>query len=475
MKERKKYSDKKKNTNAKRHLLSLLLLLVLAAAAFVYMKPVFFTDTRAILVDGKRFAFIRAKNMNSDEFNLLLQAKLKERYGKNVEINEKVELKPSHAAKKNISTNVDVVIANLCDVLSVKGECGAILVEGERVALLKSTAEAEQVLKDVLDKYTPDPIDGDESKVIGTAFTDEVKVEPFYADSETVLSSTQAYELLTRTREEIYEYTVKAGDSFNGIANKFGTTEEEMLNINPDLTEQNKTLLQIGQKIKVKTQVPVYGISTVMLETEDEVIPIPEEKIENLSQYKTYRKVVSEGSEGKKTAAYKVYYENGIEVKREPDPEHDVILTEAVPRKVEVGTLERSADANSAVGNFQYPIHEDAYFSSPFGDRNYGSGHHYGIDIAAPAGTPVYASDGGVVVHAGWNSGGYGNWVVIDHQNGFKTVYAHNSAVIAYPGQRVHQGQLLALVGSTGDSTGNHLHFEIRLENKPRDPLTLLA
>ncbi len=472
MKDRQK---QQKKTKAKTHIVSLLLLLILAAAAFVFMRPVLFTDTRAIMVDGKRFAFIRAKNMDTEEFNLLLQAKLKERYGKNVEIKEKVELVPSHATKKSISANVDVVIANLCDALSVKGECGAIMVEGERLALLKSTAEADRVLKDVLDKYTPDTVDGSEDALVGVAFTDDVRVEPYYADDESVLSAVQAYELLTQTREEIYEYTVKAGDSFNGIANKFGTTEEEMLKINPDITESNKTLLQIGQKIKVKTQVPVYGISTVMRETQQETIPIPEEKIENLSQYKTYRKVISEGSEGKKLAAYKVYYENGIEVKREPDPENDVIQTEPVPRKVEVGTLEKTADANVSVGNFQYPIHESAYFSSPFGDRNYGSGHHYGIDIAAPAGTPVYASDGGVVVQAGWNSGGYGNWVVIDHQNGFKTVYAHNSAVIAYPGQKVHQGQLLALVGSTGDSTGNHLHFEIRLNNRPRDPLTLLA
>lgn len=473
---RDRHQQKKKN-NAKGHIISLVLILILAAAAFVFMRPVLFTDTRAIMVDGKRFAFIRAKNMDSDEFNLLLQAKLKERYGKNVEINEKVELKPSHATKKSISTNVDVVIAELCDVLSVKGECGAIIVDGERIALLKSTAEAEQVLKDVLDKYTPDAPDGSaqNENVIGVAFTADVKTEPFYADDESVLSSTQVYEMLTQTREAIYEYTVKAGDSFNGIANKFGTTEEEMLKINPDITESNKTLLQIGQKIKVKTQVPVYGICTVMRETEEETIPIPEEQIENLSQYKTYKKVISEGEEGKKLAAYKVYYENGIEVKREPDPEHDVIQTEPVPRKVEVGTIEKTADAHTAVGCFQYPIHDSAFFSSPFGDRDYGSGHHYGIDIAAPSGTPVYASDGGVVIQAGWNSGGYGNWVVIDHQNGFKTVYAHNSAVIVYPGQKVHQGQLLALVGSTGDSTGNHLHFEIRLDNKPRDPLGLLA
>ena len=466
---------KKQKKNGGQHLLSLVLLLIIAAAAFVYVKPVLFTDTRAITVDGRNFAFIRAKNMTSDEFNLLLQAKLKERYGKNVEINEKVELKPSHATKKSISANVDVVIANLCDVLTVKGECGAIMINGKRELILSSTAAAQQVLDDVLAKYTPDVSADSKDDVIGVEFTDEITVEPFYADDELVLSTVQAYDFLTQTEEATYDYVVKAGDSFNGIATKFGLKEEELLAINPDITESNKTLLQIGQKVTVTTQVPVYGISTVMRETEEEIIPIPEEEIENLKQYKTYKRVISEGSEGKKLAAYKVYYENGIEVRREPDPEHDVIQVEAVPRKIEVGVLESSADVNEAVGNFRYPIHESAYFSSPFGNRDYGSGRHFGIDIAAPAGTPVYAADGGIVAQAGWNSGGYGNWVVIDHKNGFKTVYAHNSAVIVYPGQKVHQGQLLSLVGSTGDSTGNHLHFEIRVDNRPLDPLELLA
>ena len=470
MKDTKNQSGSRKN-----HLISLVLLLILAAAAFVFVKPVFFTDTRAILVDGKRFAFIRAKTMTTEEFNLLLQAKLKERYGKNVEINEKVELKPSHATKKSISENVDLVIADLCDVLSVKGECGAIMINGKRTAVLKNTFEAEQVLKDVLSHYTPDVGKGDEDKVIGVEFTDDVSVEPYYTDDDAVLSTVQAYELMTQTKESTYDYVVKAGDSFNAIANKFSITEDDLLALNPDITEQTKTLLQIGQKIKVTTQVPVYGISTVMRETVEETIPIPEEEIENLKQYKTYKQIISEGSEGKKLAAYKVYYENGIEVRREPDPENDVIETEAVPRKVEVGVLDKSADVRAATGNFQYPVHEDAYFSSPFGNRNYGSGRHFGIDIAAPAGTPVFASDGGRVIQAGWNGGGYGNWVVIDHENGFKSVYAHNSAVIVHTGQHVHQGQLLALVGSTGDSTGNHLHFEIRVNNKPQDPLTLLA
>ena len=127
MKQDKKTKKSKGTGNWKQHLLTLLMLLVLLAAGFVFLSPVIFTDTRAIVVDGKNYAFIRAKDMSTDEFNLLLKAKLKERYGKNVEINEKVELKKSHASKKNISANVDVVVANLCDNLTVKANAARYL------------------------------------------------------------------------------------------------------------------------------------------------------------------------------------------------------------------------------------------------------------------------------------------------------------------------------------------------------------
>ncbi len=462
-----------KKKSLKRIAANLALLLMLAAAAFILLSPVIFTDTRAIVVDGKRYAFIRAKNMTSSEFNLLLKAKLKERYGKNVEINEDVGLEKAHAAKKDISSNVDVVIANLCDTLTVKGECGAVLVNGEVICILKSVNEAEKLVAEILDSYTPEKTDG--SSVVGVEFKDDVKVEAYYADNDEILGAEQARDKLTQTEEKQYVYTVKSGDSFNSIATRFNIDEEELLSINPDITDENKAFLQIGQKINVKAAVPIYGVYTVTLEKERETYEAPEEEIENMTQYKGYRRVISEGSSGEKMTAYKVYYENGVEVKREPDPDKDEILTEAVPRQVEVGTLENAEDVKAAVGSFDYPIHGSAYYSSGFGSRDYGSGRHFGIDIACPSGTPVYASDGGTVVYAGWNNGGYGNWVVIDHGNSFKTIYAHNSAVLVHPGQLVSKGQVLSLVGSTGDSTGDHLHFEIRLNDRPKDPLEFLA
>ncbi|HEY9813003.1 MAG TPA: M23 family metallopeptidase, partial [Candidatus Sericytochromatia bacterium] len=103
-------------------------------------------------------------------------------------------------------------------------------------------------------------------------------------------------------------------------------------------------------------------------------------------------------------------------------------------------------------------------FTSGYG-RRWGR-MHKGIDIAAPIGTPIFASAPGIVIKSGWNSGGYGNLVEIQHFDGSTTRYAHNSRNLVVAGQEVQQGQQIAEMGSTGHSTGPHLHFEIHAYGK---------
>jgi murein DD-endopeptidase MepM/ murein hydrolase activator NlpD len=94
---------------------------------------------------------------------------------------------------------------------------------------------------------------------------------------------------------------------------------------------------------------------------------------------------------------------------------------------------------------------------------------HTGIDIAAPAGTPIHVAKAGDVIYAGWLNG-YGNTVVIDHGDGIATLYGHQSRIGSTEGQQLNQGDVLGFVGSTGHSTGNHLHFEVRIDTKPVNP-----
>ncbi|PKN92573.1 MAG: hypothetical protein CVU45_01510, partial [Chloroflexi bacterium HGW-Chloroflexi-7] len=117
---------------------------------------------------------------------------------------------------------------------------------------------------------------------------------------------------------------------------------------------------------------------------------------------------------------------------------------------------------------FQWPT--SATYLSGFDFTNY----HLGIDIAAAEGTPVVASDTGTVVYAGWNDTGYGNLVAIDHNNGYKTIYAHLSSILVSCGQEVYSGNMIALSGNTGKSTGGHLHFEIRYLNQYINPWQVL-
>jgi murein DD-endopeptidase MepM/ murein hydrolase activator NlpD len=119
-----------------------------------------------------------------------------------------------------------------------------------------------------------------------------------------------------------------------------------------------------------------------------------------------------------------------------------------------------------------------AEFTSGFGSRDdpfrHGAAFHPGIDLAAPYGTPVYATADGTVLRAGWNSGGYGNLVEIDHGRGIVTRYGHMSKILVRAGQKVTRGQEVGEVGSTGRSTGNHLHYEVRIDNSPVNPIPFM-
>ena len=109
--------------------------------------------------------------------------------------------------------------------------------------------------------------------------------------------------------------------------------------------------------------------------------------------------------------------------------------------------------------------------SDPFGG---GASRHMGIDLAGPTGTPIYATADGVVSVSGYNNGGYGNLIKLDHGRGVETRYGHLSAMLVAAGQRVARGQLIGRMGSTGRSTGSHLHYEVRIEGKAVNPIPFM-
>lgn len=129
--------------------------------------------------------------------------------------------------------------------------------------------------------------------------------------------------------------------------------------------------------------------------------------------------------------------------------------------------------AHLGTGRFSWPVPHFYKVSSHFGPR--GRKHHDGIDIPAPKGTPIVAVDTGVVIYSDDGIRGYGNMIVIAHGDDIFTVYAHNKSNKVDKGDRVDKGQVIAQIGNTGRSTGPHLHFEIRVKNKVRNPAQFLS
>lgn len=153
---------------------------------------------------------------------------------------------------------------------------------------------------------------------------------------------------------------------------------------------------------------------------------------------------------------------------------------ESLRREIQSLTSQSSSNSGTSAavysgGALSWPAPSTTYVTSPYGWRFHPiqkrNKLHTGIDIGAGYGASVIAAEGGTVLRAGWN-GGYGQYIVIDHGNGLSTLYAHNSTLLVSAGQVVTRGQKIALVGSTGNSTGPHLHFEVLLYGQTQDPMS---
>ena len=259
--------------------------------------------------------------------------------------------------------------------------------------------------------------------------------------------------------EEMYSdaektiYTASEGETVQSIADSAGLSVADLTAMNPDLTDPNQGLSD-GMDVVVDTKTPeLLKIKVVQRQSYQQDVPY--QTITTESDQYDFGKTVKtqEGVLGLQEVTQDLTYIDGelssvdvvsIETLREPVPE---LITKGT--KLKNGMI-----AQVGSGTFLWPVPQFTYVS-----RWMGYGHN-GADICAAYGTPIIASDGGAVVTATYHYS-YGNYVVIDHGNGYRTLYAHMSSIAVSAGQGVKQGQIIGYVGSTGYSTGNHCHFEM--------------
>jgi murein DD-endopeptidase MepM/ murein hydrolase activator NlpD len=250
-----------------------------------------------------------------------------------------------------------------------------------------------------------------------------------------------------RPRDEIIRYVVRTGDTIFGIAGEFGLEPETIMWANGRL-EDNPDLLRVGQELVI---LPTDGV---------------------------YHQVGASDTLEAIAAAYKVeaadvinYPLNHLNADNPQISAGQWLIVPGgtkpyVPRTVVAYSGPIPADASKGTGAFGWPTAGQI-------TQGYWE-HHRAIDIGAWKGAPVLAADSGYVVAAGWDDSGYGRTVVIDHGNGFQTRYAHLQVYYVEVGDSVAKGQQIGEVGSTGNSTGPHLHFEVIQNGVLRNPFGYL-
>ena len=370
-----------------------------------------------------------------------------------------------------VSTTVNSEIDDMQDVFNrltymqdISTVAYAFYIEGRRMAVLDSEETIQGILSDYINLFLI-------NNSMGTIVFDEIG---FLEDVSSRPIDTQlgrlnhASDILDRIRagtmtEQIH--VVERGQTFSGIAVMHGVTQAELRELNPTVTPAR---LSIGQEIILQQAVPLLTIHSVETSTFIEPIPYGTIYEDNPNAFVGERSTRIAGIPGERQVTARITRQNGIEVDRVDllyntisEPSDAVVIrgTRPVPPRQGTGRLIRPLPA----GTYR--------LSSPFGMR-WGRMHN-GVDWAAPRGTRVGAADGGTVTFSGYR-GAFGNLIIINHGGGIETYYAHLNRRLVRTGEQVFQGQHIGDVGSTGRSTGPHLHFEVRVHGVPQNPLRFL-
>lgn len=319
-------------------------------------------------------------------------------------------------------------------------------------SIMYSLVAPEAVLELIEDSAPAQIPDKEEAALYDLAITSEDELANQEIPQENTLSLTVGGSSLIasqdastpHTRTEIENYTVQSGDTVTSIAKQFNVSVSTILWAN-NLTAYS--IIRPGNTLKI---LPVSGllhkvVSGDTLSSIAKKYQTSETEIEDANPSKTEKLAVSS----------ELIIPGGVP----PAPK----ITTAKPQVAASNIFESTAAVDSGT-KLLWPANSHRI-------NQYYNWRHNGIDINGKTGDPIYASEAGKVEISGWNSRGYGYYIVINHGNGIKTLYAHSSKLIAEVGDTVSRGELIAYIGSTGRSTGPHIHYEVHVNGKTVNPL----
>ena len=293
-------------------------------------------------------------------------------------------------------------------------------------------------------------------------FMNDVQViQDMYADQfEMTIADLRAKLLCGDTT---HEYAIAAGDTVEKICAHFGLGERTLYLLNPGI---NLAEAPVGTVITVGGGDPIVSVQVSKTVTYEEEVPFDVQVSTTSSMWAGSKQILSAGRVGITQYTAQIVVVDGVEVSR--NIINQTVKSTPVTQYELLGTK-----PISSAGTFIWPIAGNYVITSPFGAWR-GDHYHEGVDIAANYNTSILAIDAGVVTVAGWSGGGHGYNVEIDHGNGIVSRYSHCNGVNVSVGQTVYQGQRIAGVGSTGNSTGNHCHMTLCIDGVYVDPMKYL-
>lgn len=410
-----------------------------------------------VKVNGKEIC--KVKNQKTVESALqVLKQKYREDANSEISFTSEVTFEKSRASRNEILKD-DALIEALGRNIDFKVQACRIYADGNIIAALKTKEQAEALLKEVQDKSLTG---ADRSNIKEIGFAEKVELKNEFVDSLEIAEKEEIIDFIIKGTNEIRTHKIESGESFWSISRRYNMSLSDLEKANPGV---NSEKVKIGQVINLIVPKPLISVKTV--ETITAVVKAEfEQTVEfSSSMYKDETSIRVKGVYGEKEVTAEVTKINGIETGRTVLSEK--MIKEPKTQIIVKGTKE--PPPKKGTGTFSYPARGS--ISSRYGMR-WGR-RHTGIDIAASYGSAVKASDGGVVIWVGYE-GGYGKLIKIDHGANYVSYYGHLSKYNVKVGQKVYKGQKIGAVGNSGNSTGPHLHFEIRKNGVVQNPLKYL-
>lgn len=361
------------------------------------------------------------------------------------------------ASKVKLLTGAEVkekiLSADLC-----KASAWAVSINGSKVAAVLTEADATSILDGVKRHYLTEG-----SEIISAEFKEDVTVTRAAFDPADIMTPEEAVKLIVTGTKEPRVYTVQKGDTMWDIATANGMSPAELQSANPGF-DPNR--LKIGQQLNLFQTKPYVTVQTKEIVTATEKIDYKTVYENTNTLYKGEVKVKTAGVYGTREVKTEFVKENGVIV---ASAEVGSVITAEPQDQIALkGT--KSIATFAGTGTLSSPLAR-IEVSSAYGSR--GGGRHTGVDFRNPRGTPILAADDGVVIAVS-SGGSPGKMVKLSHGNGLETWYEHCDTILVSVGQVVKKGETIATVGATGNATGYHLHFEVRKNGVPQNPMNYL-